>query len=329
MPAMTTAVKEELVHVRPVGTSAVLAEMSAMFRVAGGISIHERHLDLEAGLSHRASAERLWDCMRRVFNVEPALIEVSGEMRNGQRFVVTVSDDAERIARKLGLLDMHGRQVLGLSHRIMSGTKADAAAAWRGAFLARGSLMEPGRNAALEVVCPRMEAAYALGGLARRLDIPYRVRESRGSARVDIRGGEAISDMLARMGAHDAVLQWEELRVEREVKGSANRLANFDDANIRRSAAAAVTTVIRVERAFEILGTSVPDNLRAAGNVRLAYPSDSLAVLGEHLDPPASKDAVAGRLRRLTSLADKEAVRQGIPTTMDAVAEQRGLATGR
>ena len=57
-----------------------------------------------------------------------------------------------------------------------------------------------------------------------------------------IKEGDAISAMLTRLGAHDAVLVWEERRVRREVRATANRLANFDDANLRRSARAAVAT---------------------------------------------------------------------------------------
>ena len=196
--------------------------------------------------------------------------------------------------------------------------RIEGTAAWRGAFLARGSLLEPGRNASLEVICPSLEASYALGGLARRMDIPYRARESRGAHRVDIREGDAIAEMLTRMGANDVVLKWEELRVEREVHGSANRLANFDDANMRRSADAAVVAVIRVKRAFEILGDDIPDNLREAGEFRMKYPEDSLNLLGERLNPPATKDAVAGRLRRLNTMADKRAAELGVPSTLDA-----------
>lgn len=163
------------------------------------------------------------------------------------------------------------------------------------------------------------------------MDIPYRARESRGAHRVDIREGDAISAMLARMGANDAVLQWEELRTEREVHGAANRLANFDDANMRRSADAAVVAVIRVKRAFEILGDDVPQNLRQAGQFRIDYPDDSLNLLGERLTPPATKDAVAGRLRRLNTMADKRAEELGIPNTLDAVAaaeHRRDLSAG-
>ena len=103
--------------------------------------------------------------------------------------------------------------------------------------------------------------------------------------------------------------------MRREVRGTANRLANFDDANLRRSARAAVAAGARVQRAFEILGDELPDHLRQAGELRLAHKQASLEELGRLADPQLTKDAVAGRIRRLLSTADKRALELGIPDT--------------
>jgi cell division protein WhiA len=99
------------------------------------------------------------------------------------------------------------------------------------------------------------------------------------------------------------------------VRATANRLANFDDANLRRSARAAVAAGARVHRALEILGDDVPDHLREAGTLRLEHKQSSLEELGQLASPPMTKDAVAGRIRRLLALADKVATEQGIPGT--------------
>ena len=103
--------------------------------------------------------------------------------------------------------------------------------------------------------------------------------------------------------------------MRREVRATANRLANFDDANLRRSARAAVAAGARVERALEILGDEVPDHLKEAGELRLAHKQSSLEELGQLAVPPMTKDAVAGRIRRLLAMADKKAQDLGIPNT--------------
>jgi DNA-binding protein WhiA len=147
------------------------------------------------------------------------------------------------------------------------------------------------------------------------MGIAAKSREVRGVDRVVIRDGDAISAMLTRLGAHESVMAWEERRMRREVRATANRLANFDDANLRRSARAAVAAGARVHRALEILGDEVPDHLVVAGRLRLEHQQASLEELGALADPPMTKDAIAGRIRRLLALADKRALDLGIPDT--------------
>ena len=149
----------------------------------------------------------------------------------------------------------------------------------------------------------------------------------RGVDRVVIRDGDAIGALLTRLGAHDAVLAWEERRMRREVRATANRLANFDDANLRRSARAAVAAGARVERALEILGDDVPDHLRerrhAAAGAQAGLPGGAGRSCA---DPPLTKDAIAGRIRRLLAMADKRAEDLGIPDT-EASASPRTCST--
>ncbi len=95
--------------------------------------------------------------------------------------------------------------------------------------------------------------------------------------------------------------------MRREVRATANRLANFDDANLRRSARAAVAAGERVQEALKILGDDAPEHLLAAGRLRIEHGQASLEELGSLADPPLTKDAVAGRIRRLLALADKRA----------------------
>ena len=120
-----------------------------------------------------------------------------------------------------------------------------------------------------------------------------------------LRDGDLIGQLLTRLGAHESLMAWEERRMRREVRATANRLANFDDANLRRSARAAVAAGARVERALEILGDEIPDHLRQAGDLRLEHKQASLEELGQLHDPVLTKDAIAGRIRRLLAMADR------------------------
>jgi DNA-binding protein WhiA len=318
--AMTAGVKDELSRLPITRTCCRKAEVSALLRFAGGLHIVAGKVVVEAELDTGAAARRARATISELFGHQSTItvVQPSG-IRRGNRYVLTIAAEGQRLAKQAGLLDPSGRPVRGLPAVIVNGALCDAESAWRGAFLAHGSLTEPGRSAALEISCPGPEAALALVGAARRLGIPSKAREVRGIDRVVIRDGDAISAMLTRMGAHESVLAWEERRMRREVRATANRLANFDDANLRRSARAAVAAGARVERALVILGDEVPDHLATAGRLRLEHKQASLEELGALADPPMTKDAIAGRIRRLLALADKRAAELGIPNTEEGI----------
>ncbi|ABK52885.1 protein of unknown function DUF199 [Acidothermus cellulolyticus 11B] len=318
--ALTAKVKDELARLPVTKTCCRKAEVAATLRFAGGLHLVGGRIVVEAELDTGAAARRLRTALAELYGQHAELAVIApGGLHRGNRYVVRVSRDGETLAKQTGLLDGRGRPVRGLPSQIVSGGVCDAAAAWRGAFLAHGSLTEPGRGCTLEVSCPGPESALALVGAARRLGVQAKSREVRGVERVVVRDGDAIGVLLTRLGAHDSVLAWEEYRVRREVRATANRLANFDDANVRRSARAAVTAAAKVKRALEILGDSVPEHLAAAGTLRMVHPQVSLEELGALADPPLTKDAIAGRIRRLIAMADRRADELGIPGTEAAL----------
>ncbi|MFL6071733.1 MAG: DNA-binding protein WhiA [Actinomycetes bacterium] len=314
--AMTAQVKDELARLTVTKPCCRKAEVSTMLRFSSGLHLVSGHIVLEAELDTGVAARRLRKDISEVYGHSSDLaVLAAGGLRKGTRYVVRVVKDGDALAKQTGLVDGRGRPVRGLPPAVVSGAICDAESAWRGAFLAHGSLTEPGRSSALEITCPGPEAALALVGSARRLGISAKAREVRGVDRVVIRDGDAIGAMLTRLGAHDSVLAWEDRRMRREVRATANRLANFDDANLRRSARAAVAAGARVERALEILGDEVPDHLAVAGRLRLEHKQASLEELGALADPPLTKDAIAGRIRRLLAMADKRATELGVEGT--------------
>lgn len=314
--AMTAAVKDELSRLTVTKACCRKAEVSTLLRFAGGLHLVGGKIVVEAELDTGQAARRLKKDLAELFGHHAEVSVLSGSgIRKGSRYLVRVAEEGDRLAKQAGLVDASGRPIRGLPPHIVSASLCDAESAWRGAFLAHGSLTEPGRSSSLEVTCPGPEAALALVGSARRLGIAAKAREVRGVDRVVIRDGDAISAMLTRIGAHESVMAWEERRLRREVRATANRLANFDDANLRRSARAAVAAGARAQRAMEILGDEIPEHLLEAGQLRVTHQQASLEELGALANPPMTKDAIAGRIRRLLAMADKRAADLGIPNT--------------
>ncbi|WP_294178993.1 DNA-binding protein WhiA [uncultured Schumannella sp.] len=314
--ALTSDVKEELTAVELGKTTVRAAELTALLRFAGGLHIISNRIAVEAEVDSPQIARRIRKDLAELYGIRSDVSVISGSnARRSNSYLVRVMEGGDTLARQTGLLDARRRPVRGLPNRLTTGSREELAAIWRGAFLAAGSLSDPGRSAALEISCPGNESAMALVGAAGRLGISAKAREVRGVHRVIVRETEAIAEMLRAIGAEKTLGDWEALRQRREVRATANRLVNFDDANLRRSAQAAVAACARVERALEILGDDVPEHLRYAGELRLNHRDASLDELGHHADPPMTKDAVAGRIRRLLAMADKSASDRGIPGT--------------
>lgn len=314
--ALTADVKDELSVVEVPKTTVRAAELATILRFSGGLHMISGRIAVESELDSTVLARRVRKDLAELYGVRSSVsvIAASG-LRRTNNYLVRVLEGGETLARQTGLLDARRRPIRGLPNRLTTGSRDEIAAVWRGAFLAAGTLTDPGRSAALEITCPGNESAMALVGAAGRLGVAAKAREVRGVHRVVIRDGDAISAMLVHMGAEQTVRNWEELRQRREVRATANRLVNFDDANLRRSAQAAVAACARVERAMEILGTDIPEHLKYAGELRLRFRDSSLDELGHHAEPPMTKDAVAGRIRRLLAMADKKAADLGIPGT--------------
>jgi DNA-binding protein WhiA len=320
--ALTAAIKDELARV-PTGNSLVrAAELATILRFCGGLHLISGRIAIEVELDSATLARRLTRAIAELYGIQAELSVVSASgLRKNSGYQIRVLRDGELLARQTGLIDNRGRPVRGLPATLVSSTMDEARAIWRGAFLAHGTLTDPGRSTSLEVTAPGNESAMALVGVARRLGVNAKAREVRNVFRVVVRDGEGITELLRQMGCIDQVDKWEELRNRREVRGAANRLANFDDANLRRSAQAAVAAGARVQRALEILGTDAPEHLKYAGELRLKHKDASLDELGRLAEPPMTKDAVAGRIRRLLATADRRAADLGIPDTESVIAD--------
>lgn len=313
--ALTDEVKKELTAVVSTRTTVRAAELTSILRFCGGLHLINQRLAIEAEVDTPELVRRVRKDLAELYGIrsEAGRMAPSGS-RRAEYFLIRVLD-GETLARQTGLMDQRRRPIRGLPNKLTTGGRDELAGIWRGAFLARGTLTDPGRSAALEITCPTNESAMALVGAAGRLGIPAKAREVRGIHRVVIRDGEGIAAMLVAMGATGTVAEWDAMRQRREVRATANRLVNFDDANLRRSAQAAVAACARVERALEILGDEIPAHLKYAGTLRLAHREASLDELGHQADPPMTKDAIAGRIRRLLAMADKRAQDLGIPGT--------------
>ena len=133
--ALTAKVKDELARVSVSQESAQAAEISTLFRFAGGLHLVAGSIVLEAELDSGAVARRLRSMLAELYDVKASLNVLSpGGLRKTSKYIVRVTDGAELVVRQTGLIDSAGRPVRGLPRKLIMGQKIDQEAAWRGAF---------------------------------------------------------------------------------------------------------------------------------------------------------------------------------------------------
>jgi len=318
---MTAALTDELSRLPPTTACCRRAETITLLRFAGAVHQEPGRCSIEVDLDTTLLARRLGIAIRALYGYPTQLqvLPTSGyPAATHHRLQVTSPADAAALARRTGLADPRGRLIHGLPAPVVAGGVCDAAAIWRGAFLVAGSLTEPHRSPALDITCPSLETAMALTGTARRLGITTKTKHLRGVDLVTVREPDAITALLTTIGAPDTAAAWAQQRTHHREHTPSPRLPGFDDANHTRATHAAATAATRAERALLILG-EVPEHLAAVAALRITHREVSLEALGRMMNPPMTKDAVAGRIRRLLALADNTARRTGIPDTTAAL----------
>ena len=184
--------------------------------------------------------------------------------------------------------------------------RGERAAILCAAFLTVGSIGNPDNSYQLAFAPKRMAASVWLFSVLTSIGFePLRIQRN-GCDVLYTKQGQQIADFLLHAGAHQSLLQFESLRVEKDVQNRVNRMVNCDSANLNRQLDAAARQIDDIRLIERIVGfDALPDNLLDAAQARLAFPDFSLDELGSKLNPPLSKSGVRHRLRKLQQIADQ------------------------
>ncbi len=242
----------------------------------------------------------------RLIGLMASLYDFGCEMRQGSELLTLTFAGQEPCDRLFA--DM--RRLLGFD-RVQGSVTAEALesdcclrAALRGIFLACGSISEPQSAYHLELAVHRGSVAALALNLLGQVDIRGGLLSRNGYSLIYLKEGQQISDFLLQTGAHESLLLFESLRVDKEMRNSVNRVVNCDNANSQRIAN---TSARQLQLLHELESTHglglLPDELQEAARARLDNPDLSLRELGELMSPPIGKSGMNHRLRKLEVIA--------------------------
>ncbi len=175
-----------------------------------------------------------------------------------------------------------------------------------GAFLSCGSVTEPIKEYHLEFAVPYYELAQDLTKLLVSVGINAKYTERKNMYVIYLKGSEAIEDLLTLMGATMSSIDLMNVKIYKDVRNKANRIANCDSANIERTLRASDKQIADIEYISDTIGLeNLPEDLINIAELRMEFPEMSLRELGEALDKPLGRSGANHRLKRISEIAEK------------------------
>jgi len=299
-------VKRELARIAVADACCQRAELAALIRLNGSIEISRAgQWGLSVTTQNPATARVIFKLFRAVFGVQAEIyVRRKVRLRKNNVYMVWCRGNVPQLLRRVGLVDDDAGVDHGVAPWVVE-SQCCRRAYLRGAFLATGAINDPRKvSYHLEIATEYEDQARVLCQLMEQEQLSPKVVPRKDTLVVYLKESEQIVRFLNVIGAHTALLHFEDARIRKQMRNQINRLVNAETANLSKTVDAAMrqTEAIRLLAARQQLAQLSP-GLRQIAELRLAHPEASLQELGQLADPPLSKSAVNHRLRKLVHLA--------------------------
>lgn len=284
------------------------AELSAIVRMNGTLRIQDKRLILESITENAAIARRIYTLFKSLFGINgELLVRRKMRLKKNNVYLVRIPGQGKAILKNLLIMGDDYTYKHGIDTALIRPTCC-ARAYLRGAFLAGGSVNSPESvSYHLELSSLYQEHSEALCDLCNRFNLKAKWIERKKGYVVYIKEGEKITEFLNLIGAHQALLRFEDVRIVKDMRNSVNRIVNCETANLNKTISAALQQVENIRLIERKLGLEqLPPRLQQVAELRLKHPDMSLKELGERLSgTKVSKSGINHRLRKLNQIADK------------------------
>jgi len=306
--SFSTLTKNELARVMEARRCCKLAELVALIKMDGTLQVSGGQISLNI-LNHNAAvARKLFKLLKELFGIHAeVLVKKKMRLRKSNIYWVRIPPQKglREMLMQLGLLKVDGSLQEGLQQDLVS-RNCCRRAYLRGAFLGGGSVNSPGGNYHMEIITSKSRHATDLCRLMQKFGLPAKISRRKAWFVVYLKDSEQIVECLNLMGAHSALLEFENTRIYKDMRNQVNRLVNCETANLNKTVDASLRQTESIALVTRTIGMDkLPAGLREIAELRMKFPDASLKELGEKADPPLGKSGVNHRLRKIDGMAEK------------------------
>ena len=304
-------VKNEVCRNSELSKDEIAAQLSAIMKSSGTLGFgFNRSITFKAITENPAIARWIFKNLKDFFDIHTKLlVKKSNSLKKNNIYMVLIPEevDVKGLLQELGIIENDGLFNIhyGVPDKILKNESCKRAYI-KGAFLGGGSISNPEKTYHLEFVTHDQDYANELSDLINSYKLNSKVIQRKNSFVIYLKEGEQIVDLLNIIGAHNALLELENIRIMKEMRNNVNRIVNCETANLSKTVNAAVRQVESIKLIQNEIGLDrLPKNLKEVARLRLAFPDESLKELGAMLNPPVGKSGINHRLRRIEKIADE------------------------
>ena len=307
MASFASIVKKELTQLE-VHPEHAKAELSALIRMNGSLTLMAHRFVLNIQTENPAIARRIYSLIRQVYHHEANLVvHRKMKLKKTYQYIVRLTEGVNDILSDLAILDP---TTMAISTTVPASVLKEPQrmrSYLRGAFLASGSVNNPETSRYhLEIYSLYADHNAGILKMMNHFHLNARTVERRSGYIVYLKEAEKIADFLQVIGATNAMLKFEDIRIVRDMRNSVNRLVNCETANMNKTIDAAQKQIENINYLKDHVGLdNLPTKLREIAVLRLAHPDVSLQELGAMVPGGTiSKSGVNHRLRKLNQIAE-------------------------
>jgi len=307
--SFSAATKNELARVFSRRSCCRLAELAALIRMDGSIQISGgRLVSLNILTGNAAVARKIFSMLKSIFNLQAeVLVQRKNRLRKNNVYLIRVPPQpgVDVILNRLGIVDNKGRLKDDILKDLL---KKDCCrrAYLRGVFLGGGSVNSPEGTYHLEVITGNERHARYIVRLMKKFHLPAKISERKNWYVIYLKGSEHIVSFLNIIGAHSALLNFENTRIYKDMRNQVNRLVNCETANLNKTVNASIRQLENIKLVGDTVGFDhIPPSLREVAELRVKYPDASLKELGDFMQPRLGKSGINHRLRKIEEIAEK------------------------
>lgn len=311
--SFSSTTKNELSRIPLNDDCCALAELAALVRMNGTIQIMGmKKINLKFATENAAIARRIFSILKTKYNSDvEVMVRRNRQLKKNNNYLIVVNDKnvSKQILEDVGFINEDNSNIFNPEYKLPKNIKAKRCCRRsyiRGAFLGGGSISNPEKTYHLEFVTNEEAHAKDLSKIINSFKLHSKIVLRKEHFVVYIKEGEQIVDLLNIIGAHQALLKLEDIRVLKDVRNNINRLVNCETANLGKTINASVRQIDQIELIKNRMGLDkLSNNLREIAELRLENSDATLTEIGMMLNPPIGKSGVNHRFRKLEEIAEE------------------------